>query len=252
MDASARPAGRWPLDRDFLQWVVLLALVVVLALVITGDSVGFVVYWVALAVLVVFFLAMGIYTSVRGRFTEVARAVGVAGIADGDDVVTIGSDDGLAAVTTALEVPGARVRAVVSRHAPGFWTGAARERNPQAAVAATQANVDAAGVGEQVTVEAGDLGALDLPDASVAAVLSYRLDAASGGGKRRKAALAEMVRITTPGGRITLVINQNTTATGSWGWRRVLQAAGVEGVTSSAHGVNRFGGLRIMTGTRSR
>ena len=252
MDASARPAGRWPLDRDFLQWVVLLALVVVLALVITGDSVGFVVYWVALAVLVVFFLAMGIYTSVRGRFTEVARAVGVAGIADGDDVVTIGSDDGLAAVTTALEVPGARVRAVVSRHAPGFWTGAARERNPQAAVAATQANVDAAGVGEQVTVEAGDLGALDLPDASVAAVLSYRLDAASGGGKRRKAALAEMVRITTPGGRITLVINQNTTATGSWGWRRALEAAGVEGVTSSAHGVNRFGGLRIMTGTRSR
>jgi hypothetical protein len=61
-----------------------------------------------------------------------------------------------------------------------------------------------------------------------------------------------MVRITTPGGRITLVINQNTTATGSWGWRRALEAAGVEGVTSSAHGVNRFGGLRIMTGTRSR
>jgi len=252
VDASARPAGRWPLDRDFLQWVVLLALVVVLALVITGDSVGFVVYWVALAVLVVFFLAMGIYTSVRGRFTELARAVGVAGITDGDDVVTIGSDDGLAAVTTALAVPGARVRAVVSRHAPGFWTGAARERDPQAAVAATQANVDAAGVGEQVTVEAGDLGALDLPDASVAAVLSYRLDAASGGGKRRKAALAEMARITTPGGRITLVINQNTTATGNWGWRRALEAAGVEGITSSAHGVNRFGGLRIMTGTRSR
>ena len=252
MDASARPPGTWRLDRDFLQWLFLLALVFVLALTITGNSVGFVVYWVSLAVLVVFFLGMGIYTSVRGRFTELARAVAVAGITDGDDVVTIGSDDGLAAVTTAREVPGARVRAVVSRHALGFWTGAARERDPQAAVAATQANVDAAGVGQQVTVEALNLGALDIPDASVAAVLSYRLDAASGGGKRRKAALAEMVRITRPGGRITLVINQNTAVTGSWGWRRALQAAGVEGVTSSAHGVNRFGGLRIMTGTRPR
>lgn len=207
---------------------------------------------VVLVLLAVVFLAAGVYATVRGRFTEVERAVGSAGIAKGDDVVTHSDDDGLVAVTTARDVPGARVRAVVSRHASGLWAGMAREQSPAVAVAATEANVDAAGVGSEVTVEASDLTALEMADSSASAVLCYRLGTSLGGGKRRHAVLRETVHITRPGERLTLVINQNASTTGGWGWQQALKKAGAEEVSGAGNGVNRFTGLRIITGRRAR
>ncbi len=250
MTTDIRPPGTWRPDWDFLGWILMMMVLFVVILTIPDWNFGAWFLWVLIAVFGVYFAAAAIYSMARGRYVEVARAVEIAAGSDADQVVTIGDDDGLLAVTAALASPSSRVLHLTPDVVNSFWSGRRREVDPTTRLAAVQANLETAGVADRVGVQAQNPTELNLADASVPAVIGYRMLGGSTPRKQRDAMLAELLRITEPGGHLALIINQNSSFTGGWGWRRAVEHAGFTNATISAEGFNRSAGLKVISATR--
>ena len=110
---------------------------------------------------------------------------------------------------------------------------------------ATQANIAAEGVAEQVEMHTADMRELPLPDAHVDVLLSsmavHNIYEISG----REKALREMVRVLKPGGRLFLQDFRHTAE-----YEKVLRTAGLSDVKRSGLQWNIFPPARIVSAVK--
>jgi SAM-dependent methyltransferase len=135
-------------------------------------------------------------TSIRGKFHLWDRLISQLELGGAEAVLDVGCGRGLVLITVARRLTTGRATGVDpwrTRHRSGV--------NP----AITRSNSEGNGVADRIDLQTADLTRLPFPDASFAIVTSNLSLRRAGNRADRRKAIQEIVRVTTPGGRIVIV-----------------------------------------------
>jgi len=190
----ARIPGRYGVDAPLVPVSFIGAAVVagLLALTLTGGNRYL---FSALAALAVLSALWYLYASRRGKFRVWRRIIGDLGLSGNEQVLDVGCGRGMVVLTAARAVPNGQLVGV------DLWRTQDQLGNAEQAA---MANAELAGVAGRVEFRTANMTALPFPDSSFDVVVSHLAVHHLRDRLMRATALAEMLRVTRPGGKLRI------------------------------------------------
>ena len=206
--------GSYGIDAPYVpitSGVIGLALVLVAALGARGPW-----FWVCLIIGLVWLTQASWYlnTTRRGKFTIWARVLKQLQLVGDERVLDVGCGRGMVLIQAALLLPDGQAVGI------DLWRSHDQSGNDPEA---TTTNAVANDVGDRIELRTGDMCELPFADDSFDAVVSSLAIHNVKDRERRRRAVAEIYRVTKPGGRIRIVDIANTST-----YRDVLAERGAE------------------------
>lgn len=209
-----------------------------LALTLTGGNRYL---FSALAALAVLSALWYLYASRRGKFRVWRRIIGRLGLTGNERVLDVGCGRGMVVITAARALPDGQLVGV------DLWRTQDQLGNAQRAA---MANAERAGVSGKVRFRTANMTALPFPDGSFDVVVSHLAMHHLRDRLMRATALAEMLRVTRPGGKLRITDVRFVDE-----YVEDLRASGAAGVTVTRLGPSGwYGGpfraTRLLSATR--
>lgn len=193
--------------------------------------------WICLVIGVVWLMqaAWYLHTTMRGKFAIWTRVLKDLHLVGDESVLDVGCGRGMVLIQAATMLPMGHVVGI------DLWRSHDQSGNDPGA---TIANAAANGVADRIELRTGDMRQLPFADASFAVVVSslaiHNVSQPAG----RNNAIAEIYRVTKPGGRIRIVDIANTGT-----YRTVLTELGAEHVQRHRLGLDGWFGNPLWAST---